>query len=210
MAGMRMGGVILKSLQKKATKLVSVAESLTILFDQEETRLTRKAEVTRLKLLHSTILQWAEQEKGTEISASINHKQVKLTGLMIGIGIRIAAPSTNKKMLAAGNSVLKKFTSEKRTFNTVLIRIVTKGLPDGVDVVCISRLAQESNQSEAEVINQLKKDGCLLLSEESFSRLIDKLAEEILKGRLTLPVNVQILSQILTPHPLRFIHQNKG
>ena len=201
MAGIKVGDVKLKSLQKKAAKLVSVAESLTVLFDQEETQLKRKTEVTRLKLLRSVILEQAERERGTEISASINHKQVKLVGSMIGIGIRIAAPSTNKKMLAVGNSALKKFTSEKRTFNTVLIRIVTKGLPDGVDVVCISRLSQESNQSEAEVINQLKRDSCLLLSEESFSQLIDKLAEEILEGRLTLPVNVQILSQILTPYP---------
>ena len=210
MAGMSVRQTKLKSLQKKAVKLVSAVESLTILFDQEETRLKRKAEVTYLKLLHSAMLQRVEQESGTEISASINHKQVKLAGLMIGIGIRIATPSTNKKMVAAGNSVLKNFTSEKRTFNTVLIRIVNKGVPDGVDIVCISRLSQESNQSEAEVINQLKKDGCLLLSEESFSQLIDKLAEEILEGRLTLPVNIQILSQILTPYPLRFVHQNKG
>ncbi len=201
MACMRVGGAKLKGLQKKAAMLASAAESLTILFDQEEIRLKRKAEVTRLKLLHSTILQWAEQERSTEISASINHKQVKLAGLMIGIGIRIATPSTNKKMVAAGNSVLKNFTNEKRTFNTVLIRIVNKGVPDGVDIVCISRLSHESNQNEAEVINQLKKDGCLLLSGESFSQLIDKLAEEILEGRLTLPVNIQILSQILTPYP---------
>ena len=201
MADMRVGGEILKGLQKKATQLVSVAESLTILFDQEKIRLKRKAKVTYLKLLHSAILQRVERERDTEISASINHKKVKLVGSVIGIGMRIAAQSTNKKILAAGNSVLKEFTSEKRTFKTVLIRILTKGLPDGVDVVCISRLGQESNQSEVEVINQLKKDGCLLLSEESFSQLIDKLAEEILEGRLTLPVNVQILSQILTPYP---------
>ena len=71
MAGMRVGDVILKNLQKKAAKLVSVAELLTILFDQEETKLKRKAEVTRLKLLRSAILQRAEQERSTEISASI-------------------------------------------------------------------------------------------------------------------------------------------
>jgi len=210
MADMRVGGAKLKGLQKKAAKLVSVAESLTILFDQEETRLKRKAEVTRLKLLHSTILQWAEQERGTEISASTGYKLGKLAGSVIGIGLRIAAPSSNRKLLAAADSLLAEPAGGECTFKTVLIRIVAKGLPDGVDVVCISNLGRKSNQKEPEIINRLKKDGCLLLSEESFSQLIDKLIEEILGGYLTLPVSIQTLSRIITSYPLQFIHQNKG
>ena len=106
MAGMRVGEAKLKSLQKKAAKLVSAAESLTILFDQEETHLKRKAEVTRLKLLRSAILQRAEREKSTEISANMGYNLAKLTGSVIGTGLRIAAPSQNKKILAAGDSLL--------------------------------------------------------------------------------------------------------
>ena len=180
MAGMRMGDAKLKSLQKKAAKLVSAAESLTILFDQEETHLKRKAEVTRLKLLHSAILQQAEWERGREISGSSGYKLAKLAGSVIGTGLRIATPSQNKKMLAAGDSLLEEAASEKRAFGTILIRIDKKGIPDGVDVVHISRLSRKSNQSETDVINRLKKDGSLLLTEENFSRLIDKLIEEIL------------------------------
>ena len=51
-----------------------------------------------------------------------------------------------------------------------------------------------------------QKDGSLeptlliLMNGERYAEK-DKLAEEILEGRLTLPVNVQILSQILTPYP---------
>ena len=85
MADMRVGGAKLKGLQKKAVKLVSVAESLTFLFDQEETRLKRKAEVTRLNLLRSAILQRAEQERGTEISASIGYKQGRLIAQSAGL-----------------------------------------------------------------------------------------------------------------------------
>ncbi len=208
MAGMRVGDAILKGLQKKATELVSAAESLTILFDQEETRLKRKAEVTRLKLLRSAILQQAEQERGTEMSASIGDKQRTL--ITQSASLLISVLSKNNKVQSAASSLLEKSTSEKRAFGAILIRIDKKGLPNGVDVVHISRLSRESHQSETEVINRLKKDGSLLLSEENFSRLIDKLIEGILKGCLTLPVNTQTLSQILTPHPLQFIHQNKG
>ena len=208
MAGMRVGDVILKSLQKKAAKLVSVAKLLTILFDQEETQLKRKAEVTRLKLLRSAILQRAEQERSTEISASIGYKQRRL--IAQSAGLLITALSKNNKVQSVARSLLKEPAGEKHAFGTILIRIDKKGLPDGVEVVHISRLGRESNQTEAEVINRLKKNGSLLLSEENFSRLIDKLIEGILEGYLVLPVSVQTLSQILTPHPLQFIRQNKG
>ena len=208
MAGMRVGDVILKSLQKKTAKLVSAAESLTILFDQEETQLKRKAEVTRLKLLRSAILQRAERERSTEISASIGYNQGKL--IAQSVGLLITTFSKNNKVQSVARSLLEESAGEKRAFGTILIRIDKKGLPDGVDVVHISRLGRESNLSETEVINRLKKDGSLLLSEENFSRLIDKLIEGILKGCLALPVSVQTLSQILTPYPLQFIHQNKG
>ncbi len=208
MADMRVGGAKLNDLQKKAAKLMSATESLTILFDQEETRLKRKAEVTRLKLLRSAILQQAERERSTEISASIGYNQGRL--IAQSVGLLITALSKNNKVQSVARSLLEESASEKRAFGTILIRIDKKGLPDGVDVVHISRLGRESNLSETEVINRLKKDRSLLLSEENFSRLIDKLIEGILEGCLTLPVSIQTLSQILTPYPLQSIHQNKG
>lgn len=198
----------MNDLQKKAVKLVSVAESLIILFDHEETHLKKKDEVARLKLLRSVILQRAEQERSTEISASIGYKQRRL--IAQSAGLLITALSKNNKVQSVARSLLKEPAGEKHAFGTILIRIDKKGLPDGVEVVHISRLGRESNQTEAEVINRLKKNGSLLLSEENFSRLIDKLIEGILEGYLVLPVSVQTLSQILTPHPLQFIRQNKG
>ena len=196
----------MKSLQKKAAKLSSAAQSLTILFDQEETRLKRKAEVTRLNLLRSAILQRAEQERGTEISASIGYNQGRL--IAQSAGLLITALSKNKKSQSVARSLLKEPAGEKRAFGIILIRIDTKGLPDGVEVVCISRLGRESNQSETEVINRLKQDGYLLLKEENFSRLIDKLIEEILEGCLALPVSIQTTQKYihLLPEDLQKQH----
>ena len=193
MAGMRVGEAKLKSLQKKVAKLVSAAESLTILFDQEETRLKRKAEVTRLKLLHSAILQQAERERSMEISASIAYNQGRL--IAQSAGLLIAALSKNNKVQSVARSLLEESASEKRAFGTILIRIDKKGLPDGVGVVCISRLGRDSNKSDFEVINRLKQDGYLLLKEEHFSRLIDKLIEGILEGCLALPVSIQAIQK---------------
>jgi len=189
MADMRVREAKLKSLQKKAAKLVSAAESLTILFDQEEIRLKRKSGVTRLKLLHSAILQQAERQRSMEISASIAYNQGR--SIAQSAGLLITAFSKNNKVQSVRRSLREESASDKRAFGIILILIDTKGLPDGVEVVCISRLGRESNQSDTEVINRLKQDGYLLLKEENFSRLIDKLIEGILEGCLVLPVSIQ-------------------
>jgi len=189
MAGMRMGEAKLKSLQKKTANLVSAAESLTILFDQEEIRLKRKAGVTRLKLLHSAILRQAERQRSTEISASITYNQGK--SIARSAGLLITAFSKNSKAQSARHSLLGESAGQKRVFGTTLICIDKKGLPEGVRVVCVSRLSRDLNQSDAEVINRLKQDGYLLLKEEVFSQLIEKLIQGILEGCLALPVSIQ-------------------
>jgi len=194
MAGISVEDAELKGLQEKATKLVSAIESLTVLFDQEETRLKRKDEVTRLKLFGSTTLQQTEREKSTELSARMGYNQGKL--FVQGAGLLMAGLSKNNKVQSFARSLLTEAVGTKPSFGTVRIRIDDKGLPNGVEVVCISRLGRELNQSEPEIINRLKKDGSLLFSEENFSRLIDKLVEGILKGQLTLPVSIQTLSKM--------------
>lgn len=211
MGHMIFGNTDMEDLRKKATKLTSAIESLSILLEQEADRLKRKDEAARLKLLRSAILQQAEWDRNGEMAASSGYNFGKLVSSVIlkGAGLLIAETSEDEKLRAAARSLLAEPVGEKRTFGTVLVRIDAKGLPDGVDVVSISRLGRESHQKEPEVISGLEKHGYLLLSEEDFSRLIDKLVKEILEGQLTLPVNTKTLSQMQTSRPLRLDNQHK-
>ena len=59
-------------------------------------------------------------------------------------------------------------------------------------------LARESNREESEVISELRERGHLLLSEEAFSRLIDRLITDVQEGRLLLPVPTEKLAEIRT------------
>ena len=69
---------------------------------------------------------------------------------------------------------------------------------------CISSVARETNRDEHQVMQGLYKEGNLLFTEESFSRLIDSLSHRILKGTAALSLSVKALSKINIPRPIQF------
>jgi hypothetical protein len=95
-------------------------------------------------------------------------------------------------------------------FGTVLVRIGPGGVPDDVDVVSVSRLARDSHRKESEVIEEMKKAGNQLLTEDDFTGFMDRLADEILEGRLSLTIRPQRTLQIQASHQLKLGHQSKG
>ena len=66
------------------------------------------------------------------------------------------------------------------------------------EVVSISELARESNRPESEIIQKLQKGGCLLFSQERFSRLIDKLVIDVREGQVHLPIPIETLTGVET------------
>jgi hypothetical protein len=167
-------------------------------FEEEATRLKRKDEASRLIALRSSISQQLEQAKSLEIAASYGHTKAKLitslAELAVGIGIRMA--SEDKRALAFSDHLLKNLGGKERPFGTVLISIGPMGVPDDVGVVSISRLARESNRVESEAMNELRERGYLLLSENAFSFLMDKLIKAVQEGRFLLPIPVEKLSEV--------------
>ncbi len=202
MEGMRNEDTDLEKLNCRTNELASMVESLAAQFGQEAVRLKRKDEVACLNALRTAILRQAESERQGETAARSGHTDGRLVTSLIGLGtVLIAMASESKTLLAISRALLDRPGGEDCPFGTVLIRIGPKGLPEGVDVVCISNLARESHRDESEVISELRRDGHLLLGETSFSRLIDKVAESILKGELDLPVPADSLPKItLTLH----------
>ena len=118
-----------------------------------------------------------------------------LGGLALrGIGKRV---SNNKRVSFFADHIFENPTSKERSFGTVLICIGLMGLPDDVRVVCISKLARESNRQESEVIKEMQEPGCLLFDEKVFSLLIDRLIDDVRDGRLRLPISRETLSQVM-------------
>jgi len=200
MEGMSFFHADVKNLYHRAKKLTSASLSLVALFAEEVSRLNRWDEASRLRTLYFSIRRELDWVKSDEAAASCGHSQANLMaslgGLVVGGIIKMA--SRNEQLSTFADYLLKSPTEKERPFGLVLVCIGPKGLPDGVEVVSISRLARESDQEESEIINELQQCGYLLFSEEAFLLLIDRLINGVLEGRLLLPISVEKLSEIKT------------
>ena len=200
MEGMTPSHTFPKNLRCQARHLTSVVLSLINLFAKEALRLSRKDEASRLEGLCSSIRQQLYCVKSGEDAASYGNSQasllISLGGLAVSGAIKMV--SKDKQLSAVSDHLLKNLAGKQRPFGMVLVCIGPKGLPDGVEVVSISRLARESDRQECDVINELQQRGYLLFSEETFSLLIDRLINGVLEGRLLLPISVEKLTEIKT------------
>ena len=189
----------LKNLHHHARRLTSTGLSLITLFTQEANRLNRKDEASRLEALNSYIRQQLDRAKSSEDVASDGHIQADLISSLgaSALGSIVKQVSKNKRISAFADHLFESPTSKERPFGTVLVCIGPLGLPDDVRVVCISKLARESNRPESEVINELQEHDCLLFSEKAFTLLIDRLVDDVREGRLRLPVSRETLSQVM-------------
>jgi hypothetical protein len=189
----------LKDLRHQAKKLTSAVISLTALFAEEAIRLSREDEASRLTSSYRTVVEQLEQIKRDEGSARYADSRVNLRISMIGLGMAAGRASVAKNnRLSRISDSLKSVRIKKLPFGNVLVCIGPKGVPGDARAISISRLARESKRPEYEVVNELQKRGHLLLTKKAFSQSIDKLVDDIRKGRLHLPISREKLPEIKT------------
>lgn len=199
MEGMNSVHTHLKNLHHQARRLTSTGLSLITLFAQEANRLNRKDEASRLEALNSYIRQLLDRAKSSEDAASDGHIQAGLISSLGGLALGgiVKQVSKNKRLSAFGGHLFESPTSKERPFGTVLVCIGPMGLPDDIRVVCISKLARESNRPESGVIKEVREPGSLLFDEKVFSLLIDRLVDDVREGRLRLPISRETVSQVM-------------
>ena len=179
----------------------------------EAERLTREDEAQRLKAVYAVVAQELEQSSMLEAAASCGQAEADLIMTLGGLAARAIVAATTRSPRARNlvHDVFDQSASKRRPFGTVMVRVGPKGLPDDVRVVSISELARESNRLEGAIIQELRKGGCLLFSQEAFSRLIDKLVIDVGEGRLRLPVSAEKLLESETPgHPRLETDKSEG
>lgn len=191
---------ILNNLRSLAMKLTTIVPSLTNIFDQEATSLNRQDQISRLRAIQSTISQQLDEEKRSEDVARYSYSKAKLKMSLgqLAVGGIIKLISQDKRKLAFSNYLLQNLAGEQRPFGTVYIGIGPGGFPEDMRVISVSRLARELNRKEFEIIRELQGKGYLLLNEQGFSVLIDKMTEGIQGGRLLLPIATEKLTEIKT------------
>jgi hypothetical protein len=190
--------------------LAEAAVSLSKSFEAEADRLTREDGVQRLKSIHAAIAEGLQRARWLEGVASDQSSKANLPFSIAGsiAKIIVAATTENQRARNFVNQVFDTDADKARSYGTVMVCVGPKGLPDGVEVVSISRLARESNREESEVINELQQRGCLLFSEGAFSLLIDKLINDVQEGRLLFPITTEKLSQLKPSSRLKLKAKN--
>ncbi len=185
----------LQSLQRQAERLTATGLFLITLLAEEVKRLNREDEASRLKAVYNAVVEQLDRVECSESSASYAQSQVNQTASMFTLGMSLGRSMVSKgNRLSTFSNSLSSVSNKKPPFGNVVVCIGPGGLPGDVEVVSISQLARESNRPESEIIQKLQKGGCLLSSQERFSRLIDKLVIDVREGRLYLPIPVETLT----------------
>jgi len=196
--------VCLKGLRHQAGVLAAAAVSLSASFQAEADRLTREDEAQRLEAIYAVVAEELERSRLLESAASYGYAKGDFILGLGGLAAKaiVSATTKNPRARKLVHSVFDQSASKVRPFGTVMVCVGLKGLPDDVRVVSISELARESNRSEADIVEELRRGGCIVFGQQAFSCLIDKLVMDVREGRLHLPVSSEKLSEVETSsHP---------
>lgn len=185
----------LKDLQSQAKKLTESGLALNSIFDQEENRLKREDEASNLRAVYRAIVEQLQRLERTEASVELGHSQGNFILSLGGLAVT-AMISKRNRLSAMRDYLLREPTDRQQPFGLVMACIGPKGLPDDVRGVSISQLARESGRPQPEIINKLREDGHIPLSQGAFSALIDKLTGDVREGRLSLPISRDKLAEI--------------
>jgi hypothetical protein len=185
----------LKNLQTQVKKLIEARLALNALFVEEEIRQKREDEVSILMTVRFAIVEQLQKLKHIETSASLGHSQGNLALFPAGLALT-AMFSKNNLPSAITDYLLHGPGDRHRPFDTVMVCVGPKGLPDDARAVSICQSARDSNRPQPEIVNRLQENGYLFLSEEVFTSLIDRLIAYIRQGTLCLPVSAKRVAEI--------------
>ena len=179
---------LLKELSERAAILTSSSISLAALFDEELDRLAREDEASYLQELLQNIRKQLEELKRSEKAAEHYDTNIQITESILEFGY------TTFKTLAAGNRSKRiksvgfplNSNSKAPTFGKLVVLLGPSGLPKDLKAVSISKLSRDSNKTETEIITELRNEGYMLLSEERFNIVIERMIAKIRDGTIPL------------------------
>jgi hypothetical protein len=204
MANITISDTTLEHLKCRASELAVAVDSLATIFEEGAICLKRKEETARLKGLCSSILERVKREREMEMAAEMGGTMAdglfSVVRLVAGL---VTSTFEDSTMQAISRELLAQPGRRETHFRIVLVRVGPGGVPDDVDIVNISELARQSERGEQAVIDGLLAQGNLLLGERAFSRLMDRLADGILKGELGLPLVPQRFLELQEHRPLQ-------
>ena len=188
---------LLQRASEQREVLIPLSDSLV----RESKRLYRYDQSIRLRYLKVYILQQVNDARGGEINASSKFPTGDLLKSLVNFAVkeRIRAMTQQESK----DSFLTRLIDNKqpkRPFGKVMVKIGHEGLPDGVEVVTVSRLARRYSVSESAVEQAIQAEGYILMTSDDFCHLIDKLEHKVLDGTVKLPISPEQIRSELASH----------
>jgi len=180
-------------------------EALILLNDslvRESKWLYRYDQSIRLRYLKIYIIQKVNNARGDELSASSKFPVYDLltSTMKFALGEGIMAMTKQERKDSFLTRLINNEQPKLRPFGKVMVEIGPNGLPDGVEVVTISRLARRYSVSESKVEKELKAKGYILMTSDGFSNLVDSLEQKVLDGTVSLPISPERIRSELASH----------
>lgn len=187
------------SLYHEAVELNSSAISLEDLFKQEAERLHRLDQASLLRTIKFQIAGDTERIQASEESAEGHSSKVGLVSGIgrFGLGLFVANMSNEPIVRWMGKQMLSSDLGKPKPFGTVVVAIGREGLPEGVEVISLSRLARRDGVSESKVEEVLREEDLILITPKAFYKLLESLEKKVIESTISLPVSLeQIRSEL--------------
>ncbi len=190
----------LKNIHDHAQILTAAVITLNDSFEAESDRLTRQEAIHHLKIIRTTIKEDLERIRNSENTAKYGQTKADVVFSLTGGAIKLLTGvlTDNQQTRNFVNNVFSTSHHNTPTFGTVMVCVGPKGLPCDVRVISVSELARKSNRLESNITRELREKGDLILSEEAFGSLIEKLVSRIREEGLALPVPIEKIVELMT------------
>jgi hypothetical protein len=178
----------IQSLQESKNQVLELAaacQTLDTFFAEGAVQLDREDQVKRLRKMAIMIKLDIEKAESSENSARITAQTVDSGGEIAKI---IISPVMGKGRDAFDKTTAARNVGRQHCFGNIMVRVGKGGLPDDVQVVCISERAREQNRPESSIILEIRKSGTLLFTPDSFMQMVEGAIRDIRKGKLRLPM----------------------
>jgi hypothetical protein len=189
----------LKELQCQLRGQKAASEELGTVFHQRAQGVLGHDQAVILDELKARIKKEVDNARLIEMVAADKFIKEKFTdGLVDSISGALSSLITHRGYpLYEGATRFKSALGKKAPFDTVLIAIGTRGLPEGVAVIPLSKWARDYSRSETEIRDFFRNRGCLLMTPEKFAALVEDLQLRVIDGSMSLPLNIdQIASEL--------------
>jgi hypothetical protein len=189
----------LKDIQCQLRRQRAAIEELGLVLERCASNVTRRDQAVLLDGLKADIMKKVGHIQLVETAAGNAFTKRKLTAGVISFAVDTlgAAIAGHKDPPFEGAKLLQSALEQDIPFGTVLVGIGKKGLPEDVTIVPVSKLARDTNRSEAAVRESLQNRGYLLLVPQVFVALVDSVKSRVLDGSLCLPLGADRIAREL-------------